>query len=99
MTLTEIAQYAGEKIGKTDADTLTFLQKSASLNYRRVWNFAPWRETVTTSTYAVTAGSNPTRSPCTYELSAGPHYVPHGANPVRCESKAGLVGPRYTAVI
>jgi hypothetical protein len=30
MTLTEIAQYAGEKIGKTDADTLTFLQKSAS---------------------------------------------------------------------
>jgi hypothetical protein len=31
MTLTEIAQYAGEKIGKTDADTLTFLQKSASL--------------------------------------------------------------------
>ena len=57
MTLTEIAQYAGEKIGKTDADTLTFLQKSASLNYRRVWNFAPWRESVTTSTYAVTAGS------------------------------------------
>ena len=50
MTLTEIAQYAGEKIGKTDADTLTFLQKSASLNYRRVWNFAPWRESVTTST-------------------------------------------------
>jgi hypothetical protein len=57
MTLTEIAQFAGEKIGKTDVDTLTFLQKSASLNYRRVWNFAPWRETVTTSTYAVTAGS------------------------------------------
>jgi hypothetical protein len=44
MTLTEIAQYAGEKIGKTDSDTLTFLKKSASLNYRRVWNFAPWRE-------------------------------------------------------
>ncbi len=53
MTLTEIAQYAGEKIGKTDADTLTFLQKSAALNYRRVWNFAPWRETITNSTYAV----------------------------------------------
>ena len=50
MTLTEIAQYAGEKIGKTDVDTLTFLQKSASLNYHRVWNFAAWRETVTTST-------------------------------------------------
>lgn len=40
MTLTEIAQFAGEKVGKTDADTLVFLQKSASLNYRRVWNFA-----------------------------------------------------------
>ena len=51
MTLTEIAQYAGEKIGKTDADTITFLQKSAALNYRRVWNFAPWRETITNSTY------------------------------------------------
>jgi hypothetical protein len=53
MTLSEIAQYAGEKVGKTDADTLTFLQKAASLNYRRVWNFAPWRETVTSSTYSV----------------------------------------------
>jgi len=53
MTLTEIAQYAGEKIGKTDADTLTFLQKAASLAYRRVWDFAPWRETVTNSTYSV----------------------------------------------
>lgn len=64
MTLSEIAQFAGEKVGKTDADTLTFLQKSASLNYRRVWNFAPWRETVTSSTYSVgtnrtiTLGSN-----------------------------------------
>jgi len=65
MTLSEIAQYAGEKIGKTDSDTITFLKKSASLNYRRVWNFAPWRETVTHSTYSVsdtirtiTLGSN-----------------------------------------
>jgi hypothetical protein len=57
MTLTEIAQYAGEKIGKTDSDTLTFLQKSASLNYRRVWNFAPWRETVTSSTYTLATGT------------------------------------------
>jgi hypothetical protein len=56
MTLAEIAQYAGEKVGKTDADTLVFLQKSASLNYRRVWNFAPWRETVTSSTYSVGTG-------------------------------------------
>jgi hypothetical protein len=57
MTLTEIAQYAGEKVGKTDSDTLTFLQKSASLNYRRVWNFAPWRETVTSSTYTLATGT------------------------------------------
>jgi hypothetical protein len=57
MTLTEIAQYAGEKVGKTDSDTLTFLQKSASLNYRRVWNFAPWRETVTNSTYTLSTGT------------------------------------------
>lgn len=57
MTLTEIAQYAGEKIGKTDADTLTFLQKSASLNYRRVWNFAPWRESITNSTYSVSTST------------------------------------------
>jgi len=53
MTLTEIAQYAGEKVGKTDSDTITFLQKAASLAYRRVWDFAPWRETVTNSTYSV----------------------------------------------
>jgi len=53
MTLSEIATFAGEKIGKTDADTVTFLKKSASLNYRRVWNFAPWRESVTSSTYSV----------------------------------------------
>lgn len=64
MTLTEIAQYAGQKIGKTDTETLTFLQKAASLAYRRVWDFAPWRETVTSSTYSlgtnrtVTLGSN-----------------------------------------
>jgi len=57
LTLTEIAQYAGEKVGKTDSDTLTFLQKSASLNYRRVWNFAPWRETVTNSTYTLSTGT------------------------------------------
>ena len=56
MTLSEIATFAGEKIGKTDADTVTFLKKSASLNYRRVWNFAPWRESVTTSTYSVGTG-------------------------------------------
>lgn len=60
MTLTEIAQYAGEKIGKTDADTITFLEKSAALNYRRVWNFAPWRETITNSTYAITDIANRT---------------------------------------
>jgi hypothetical protein len=53
MTLSEIATFAGEKVGKTDSDTVTFLKKSASLNYRRVWNFAPWRETVTSSTYSV----------------------------------------------
>jgi len=58
MTLSEIAQYAGEKVGKTDSDTLVFLQKAASLAYRRVWNFAPWRETVTSSTYSV--GTNRT---------------------------------------
>lgn len=65
MTLSEIATFAGEKVGKTDSDTVTFLKKSASLNYRRVWNFAPWRETVTHSTYsvststrAITLGSN-----------------------------------------
>ncbi len=64
MTLTEIAEFAGSKVGKTDSETLDFLQKSASLNYRRVWNFAPWRETITTSTYSVgtartvTLGSN-----------------------------------------
>lgn len=56
MTLSEIATFAGEKIGKTDSDTITFLKKSASLNYRRVWNFAPWRESVTTSTYSVGTG-------------------------------------------
>lgn len=56
MTLSEIAQYAGEKIGKTDSDTLTFLQKAASLNYRKVWNFAPWRESVTSSTYSLGTG-------------------------------------------
>ena len=56
MTLSEIATLAGEKIGKTDSDTVTFLKKSASLNYRRVWNFAPWRESVTTSTYSVGTG-------------------------------------------
>jgi hypothetical protein len=58
MTLSEIAQYAGEKVGKTDSETLAFLQKAASLAYRRVWNFAPWRETVTSSTYSV--GTNRT---------------------------------------
>ena len=57
MTLSEIATFAGEKIGKTDSDTVTFLKKSASLNYRRVWNFAPWRETVTHSTYSVSTST------------------------------------------
>ena len=73
MTITEIAQFAGEKIGKTDADTITFLQKSAALNYRRVWNFAPWRETVTNSTYGITdvaqvilSGADVTTSDGTY---------------------------------
>ena len=57
MTLSEIATFAGEKIGKTDSDTVTFLKKSASLNYRRVWNFAPWRETVTHSTYSISTSN------------------------------------------
>lgn len=57
MTLSEIATFAGEKVGKTDSDTVTFLKKSASLNYRRVWNFAPWRETVTYSTYSVSTST------------------------------------------
>jgi hypothetical protein len=57
MTLSEIATHAGEKVGKTDSDTVTFLKKSASLNYRRVWAFAPWRETVTHSTYSVSTST------------------------------------------
>jgi len=78
MTLTEIAQFAGEKIGKTDADTLTFLKKSAALNYRRVWNFAPWRETITNSTYAITdigqviiSGAGTITSNGTYSRTSG----------------------------
>jgi len=78
MTLTEIAQFAGEKIGKTDADTLTFLQKAAALNYRRVWNFAPWRETVTNSTYGITdvgqviiSGAGNATSNGTYSRTSG----------------------------
>jgi hypothetical protein len=78
MTLTEIAQFAGEKIGKTDADTLTFLKKSAALNYRRVWNFAPWRETVTNSTYGITdigqviiSGAGTVTSNGTYTRTSG----------------------------
>jgi hypothetical protein len=78
MTITEIAQYAGEKIGKTDADTITFLQKSAALNYRRVWNFAPWRETITNSTYGITdvgtvviSGAGQTTSNGIYSRTSG----------------------------
>jgi hypothetical protein len=78
MTITEIAQFAGEKIGKTDADTITFLQKSAALNYRRVWNFAPWRETVTNSTYGITdvgtiiiSGAGTVTSNGTYSRTSG----------------------------
>jgi hypothetical protein len=78
MTITEIAQFAGEKIGKTDADTITFLQKAAALNYRRVWNFAPWRETITNSTYGITdvgqviiTGSGSTTSNGTYSRTSG----------------------------
>ena len=78
MTLSQIAQFAGEKIGKTDADTITFLQKAAALNYRRVWNFAPWRETVTNSTYGITdvgqviiTGSGSTTSNGTYSRTSG----------------------------
>ena len=52
MTLTEIAQFAGSKVGKTDSDTLDFLQKSASLNYRRVWNFAYKHEAALTAATA-----------------------------------------------
>ena len=78
MTITEIAQFAGEKIGKTDADTITFLQKAAALNYRRVWNFAPWRETVTNSTYGITdigqviiSGAGEATSNGTYSRTSG----------------------------
>jgi hypothetical protein len=78
MTITEIAQFAGEKIGKTDADTITFLQKAAALNYRRVWNFAPWRETVTNSTYGITdvgqviiSGAGDATSNGTYSRTSG----------------------------
>jgi hypothetical protein len=78
MTITEIAQFAGEKIGKTDADTITFLQKAAALNYRRVWNFAPWRETVTNSTYGITdaatviiSGAGDVTSNGTYARTSG----------------------------
>jgi len=75
MTLNEIAQFAGEKVGKTDSDTLSFLGKSASINYRRVWNFAPWRETVTNSTYSV---STSTRTITLGSLVENPLSVAYG---------------------
>ena len=53
MTKTEIAQFVGDKLQKTDGASLTMMKSFVDRRYEMIWNSALWREALGTSTYTV----------------------------------------------
>tara|TARA_R100000808_G_scaffold5930_1_gene17884 strand:- start:812 stop:1459 length:648 start_codon:yes stop_codon:yes gene_type:complete len=55
MTKTEIAQFVGDKLHMTDADSLALLKSFVDRRYEMIWNSGVWRETQGTTSYSVAA--------------------------------------------
>lgn len=74
MTLQQITDFVCTKHGKSDSVTQGFVKDSARRMYEFVWQYAPWQDTLTYSTYAVTAGNRTVTLGSTVEVPMAVAY-------------------------
>ena len=74
MTLSEIAIFVCTKHGKSDSTTQNFVKDATRRMYEFVWQYAPWQDTLTYSTYAVTAGNRTVTLGSTVEVPLAVAY-------------------------
>ncbi len=74
MTLLEIVNFVCSKHGKSDDTTKSFLKDATRRMYEFVWQYAPWQDTLTYSTYSVTAGNRTVTLGSTVEVPLAVAY-------------------------
>ena len=85
MTLQEITDFVCSKHGKSDSTTQIFVKDAARRMYEFVWQYAPWQDTLTYSTYTVTAGTRTVTLGSTVEI---PLAVAYGDAEVQADRKS-----------
>ncbi len=74
MTLQQITDFVCTKHGKSDSTTQSFVKDAARRMYEFVWQYAPWQDTLTYSTYSVTAGNRTVTLGSTVEVPLAVAY-------------------------
>ena len=74
MTLSEITNFVCSKHGKSDSTTQNFVKDATRRMYEFVWQYAPWQDTLTYSTYTVTAGNRTVTLGSTVEVPLAVAY-------------------------
>jgi len=74
MTLQQITDFVCTKHGKSDSTTQSFVKDATRRMYEFVWQYAPWQDTLTYSTYTVTAGDRTVTLGSTVEVPLAVAY-------------------------
>lgn len=74
MTLQQITDFVCTKHGKSDSTTQSFVKDATRRMYEFVWQYAPWQDTLTYSTYTVTAGNRTVTLGSTVEVPLAVAY-------------------------
>ena len=74
MTLQQITDFVCTKHGKSDSTTQNFVKDATRRMYEFVWQYAPWQDTLTYSTYSVSAGNRTVTLGSTVEVPLAVAY-------------------------
>jgi len=74
MTLQEITDFVCTKHGKSDSTTQDFVKDATRRMYEFVWQYAPWQDTLTYSTYTPSAGNRTVTLGSTVEIPLAVAY-------------------------
>jgi len=85
MTKTALAQFIGDKLQKTDADSLTLLKSFIDRRYEMIWDSGMWREALGTTSYSVAADDEDITLNSTVDFPVAASWDNDGIYPVNYE--------------
>ena len=86
MTKTEIAQFVGDKLQKTDGASLTMMKSFVDRRYEMIWGSGLWRESVGTTSYSVTAETSEVTLNSTVDFPLAAAWDDNEITPVNYET-------------